>query len=113
VRECSGPRTALRSCFLVALAAPGETPAAGARRSRQFAMRLRRSAHGRVLARVGGDPRAYKYTQTAVPIGRMLLFHMKSIAAFETRTQPCEAGYGGTSVYPCTAIPVLVKYFGR
>src|SRR6185503_20362183 len=38
-----------RPACWVALAAAGETPAAGARRSRQFATRLRRSAHGRAL----------------------------------------------------------------
>ena len=26
--------------------------------------------------------------------------------------QPCEAGWAGTDVAPCTAIPVFVKYFG-
>ena len=38
---------------------------------------------------------------------------MWSMAAIDTRTQPCDAGYGGTAVYPWSAIPLYVKYFGR
>src|SRR5205807_3270949 len=46
------------------------------------------------------DERAQQtqYTQTVRPMGRMLLAHIQSTAAFETRVQPCEAGYGGTDV---------------
>ena len=46
----------------------------------------------------GGSLGAHRYTHTAAPIGRMLLAQIQSIAEFDTRAQPCDAGYGGTSV---------------
>ena len=39
-----------------------------------------------------------QYTQTVMPIGRMLFAQIQFIAAFETRVHPCDAGYGGTDV---------------
>src|SRR6185437_12587575 len=35
------------------------------------------------------------------------------MAAFDTRAQPCDAGYGGTDGFPWMATPSGVKYFGR
>src|SRR5205823_2812399 len=47
-----------------------------------------------------------------MPMGSRPLDQSQSIAWLVTRTQPCEAGNGGTSGNPCTATPP-VKYFGR
>lgn len=51
-----------------------------------------------------GDPastddlvvRRYQYTITWVPTGTWPVVHSQFIASTLTRTQPCDAGYGGT-----------------
>ena len=42
--------------------------------------------------------RSYTYTQTVVPSGSVFVAHNQFIAVFDTRTHPCDAGYGGTLV---------------
>ncbi len=47
-----------------------------------------------ILSRNDGGQRrmSYSWTQTGMPSGMMLLSQIQSIAAGDTRTQPCEAG---------------------
>ena len=62
--------------------------------------RLDVHVHDRVVAVAGVDDAVAgcrQYTQTAVPSGMTLLAQIQSIAAFVIRTQPCDAGYGGTT----------------
>lgn len=50
-----------------------------------------------------GHLSAYAYTWNGVPSGRAPESQRKLMAPFETRTHPCEAGYGGMLGEPWTA----------
>lgn len=68
-----------------------------ARRAMQRAPRPYDSARARMTDTAAVS---VQYTQTRVFFGSTSCVHSQSIAGSVTRTHPCDAGYGGTLVYP-------------
>ena len=112
-RARSGSRPLAKTTFVPCTAPACRPGAREAERDRQLARHLRRRRGSRGergrgqrerSGEDGGEPhRDVPSTVTGVPTWRRSYSHFMSPGG--TRTQPCDAGYGGTSAYSWKATP--------